>query len=119
MSKWTRYMDMHSGGDLKLDWKSIYIEAPEDEADIIFEQLFDRDPYNITCLCCGPDYEVNERDSLAQATGFERNCLYVDGKYYERKGDSYREYYTLDEYKKQTDILILTKEDIKQKLAKT
>jgi len=80
-------MDMHSGGGQKLEWSCIYIEAPEAEARVIFQNAFGRDPDNVTCNCCGQDYSVTESFSLAQATGFERNCRVLktprlpDGRY--------------------------------------
>lgn len=69
--------DMSSGGDQKLAWSHIYIEAPEDEAKVIFERLFDRDPENITCQCCGPDYSINEETDLYEGTAYERGCAFV------------------------------------------
>lgn len=59
---WTKFFDMSSGGSEKLDAGVIWIEASEDEAIPIFEQIFDRDPYNVTCACCGSDYSVYETD---------------------------------------------------------
>lgn len=69
---WTRFYDMHSGGDQKLDWPIIFIEAPEQEAKIIFENRFDRDPNNVTCNCCGNDYSISESESLLEATDYDR-----------------------------------------------
>jgi len=38
---WTRFMDMHSGGRLKEDpYQFILIEAPENEAKVIFYNKF-------------------------------------------------------------------------------
>ena len=31
---WTKFHDMHSGGGRKLEWESIYIEAPEGEFEV-------------------------------------------------------------------------------------
>jgi hypothetical protein len=70
---WTHFYDLHSGGDQKLDWQHIYIERPEDVAEVVFERLFNRDPYNVTCDCCGCDYSVTEHESLEEATEAERN----------------------------------------------
>lgn len=33
---WTEFWDMHSGGGQKEKWAKIYIEAPEEEARVIF-----------------------------------------------------------------------------------
>ena len=62
---WTRFSDMHSGGDQKLDWGMIVIQMPEDAAIDYFEERFGRDPMNVTCDCCGDDYSVQEFTSLA------------------------------------------------------
>jgi hypothetical protein len=71
---WTQFMDMHSGGGSKLDWNMTFIEAPQDEAEIIFQNAFDRDPNHETCDCCGNDYSIHEGVSLQQITGYHRNC---------------------------------------------
>lgn len=80
---WTQFMDMHSGGGQKLDWAYIYIEAPIDEAAVIFQNLFDRNPYRVTCTCCGDDYSLSESKTLEQATAYNRHCNYVKGGYVE------------------------------------
>jgi len=69
---WTRFMDMHSGGDQKLAWDYIYIEAPKQEAISVFELLFGRNPNNVTCNCCGDDYSITEDETLEQATEYNR-----------------------------------------------
>ena len=74
---WTRFFDMNSGGDQKLAWSHIYIEAPEDKAKGIFERLFNRDPENVTRQCCGPDYSISEEIDLQQGTAYERGCEFV------------------------------------------
>lgn len=74
MSKWTSFMDMHSGGDQKLNYGMIFIEAPEEEAKVIFQNRLGRDPENVTCDCCGEDYSTLEGDSLAEVTAYDRNC---------------------------------------------
>lgn len=84
---WTQFHDMHSGGGQKLQWAHIYIEAPEKEAAIIFQNAFGRNPHRVTCTCCGADYSLTESESLAQASGYERNCRTLatpklpDGRY--------------------------------------
>lgn len=81
---WTKFWDMSSGGSEKLDWKFIFIEAEHEEAQIIFQNKFGRNPNRVTCTCCGPDYSVDINDTLEQATAFHRNCKYAfldkDGK---------------------------------------
>jgi len=54
-------MDMHSGGDLKEKWQYIYIEAPEEEAKVIFYNRFGHNPNRVTCTCCGKDYSISSR----------------------------------------------------------
>ena len=61
---WTQFWDMHSGGSLKEQWQYIYIEAPEDEARVIFYNRFDHSPDRVTCTCCGEDYSVSEDADL-------------------------------------------------------
>lgn len=63
-NKWTVFCDMSSGGGQKLEWRKIFIEAPEKEARNIFYNRFDRYPDHVTCDCCGSDYSVNELDNL-------------------------------------------------------
>ncbi len=36
---WTEFYDMHSGGNLKTQWETIFIEAPEDEA-VKIQEIF-------------------------------------------------------------------------------
>lgn len=72
---WTKFMDMHSGGGCKFKpFEYIYVEG-KDEADClrIFEKETGRDPYHVTCDCCGEDYCVSTAETLAEATGFERH----------------------------------------------
>jgi transcription initiation factor IIE alpha subunit len=59
---WTKFFDMCSGGSEKTDWSIIYIELPEDEARVYFEDKFGLDPDNFTCSCCGRDFTVYEVD---------------------------------------------------------
>lgn len=69
---WTQFFDMHSGGGRKLEWDNIFIEASKEAAIMIFTNLFDHDPYNVTCDCCGDDYSIIEYDTLTEATSYER-----------------------------------------------
>jgi hypothetical protein len=63
---WTRFYDMHSGGIKKERWDQIYIQAPEEEAKIIFTNRFKHDPENRTCDCCGDDYSISFNKTLDQ-----------------------------------------------------
>jgi hypothetical protein len=60
---WTRFYDMSSGGFEKLDYSVVWIEAPENEACDLFEEIFGLDPHNVTCPCCGTDYWVSEKEN--------------------------------------------------------
>lgn len=101
----TRFMDMHSGGRTKLPpYEYIYIEAPEKEARIIFQNRFDRDPDHVTCQCCGNDYSVSESNSLASASAYDRGCKWdkSTNDYDPNSGKI-----DLDEYAKREDVLII------------
>jgi len=76
---WTKFWDMHSGGGTKLNWEIIYIEAPEKEAIEIFMDKFGRDPFNVTCDCCGDDYSVSSEETIEAVTAYDRKCEW-DGK---------------------------------------
>ena len=110
-------MDMHSGGGTKeKDYEYIFIEAPEDEAKIIFYNRFGHNPDRVTCTCCGSDYSITESDSIEQSTACERGCDYVDGKYIEKPNREYnknKELISLDDYLKKDEILVIYDRDIK------
>jgi hypothetical protein len=81
-SVWTSFMDMHSGGSIKIkengkDIQYIYIEGERKTAEWYFTQLFERDPDHVSCVCCGSDYSVEEYPSLEKATAYARNCLTI------------------------------------------
>lgn len=138
---WTEFWDMHSGGSQKEKWHHIYIEAPIEEAKIIFYNRFGHNPERVTCTCCGDDYSISEYESLEQATGFHRDCRYTyikDGKeipeseafirgrglqdgvwggYIEEPDTkySYKHYRTLKEYLDSGEGLAIYAKDIKSK----
>ncbi len=118
-SKWTIFWDMNSGGGQKLDWDKIYIEGPSDSARKIFQALFDRDPDNVTCDCCGNDYSIDEYDSLEQASAYHRKCMFDKkaNKWIEKPDTSYGQspsaYKTLKEYIKQDDVKVVYLKDLK------
>ena len=135
---WTQFMDMHSGGGRKTDFEYIFIEAPEDEAIKIFEDLFGQDPCDTACDCCGQNFSITEEESLEQATGYDRGCAYayldksgnkipkneawimgkgttdkVNWQGYIEEVDSesaYKKYVPLNEYLKRKDIKVFRKE---------
>lgn len=71
---WTQFWDMHSGGGLKEPYHFIFIEAPSDEAEVIFYNRFHHSPGRVSCTCCGADYSVTEYPTLGQATAYHRGC---------------------------------------------
>lgn len=68
----TSFWDMHSGGGSKEKFDKIYIEAPEDEAKIIFYNRFGHNPERVSCTCCGEDYSVSEYKTLEEASQYHR-----------------------------------------------
>lgn len=112
---WTSFWDMHSGGGQKEEWGKIFIEAPEEEAEVIFQNRFGHNPHRVTCTCCGEDYSVDESPTLEDATGYHRGCAYgEDGNGYIEKPskDSWRKYMTLEEYLATGDALAIYEKDI-------
>lgn len=111
--KWVRFMDMHSGGSCKEPpYEHIYIQAKtEDEACVIFTNIFGHPPDRIACQCCGENYSIDEHDSLSQATAYDRNCDYDRNlnKYVERlrPETTWAPYLTLDEYLAKPKVLVL------------
>jgi hypothetical protein len=114
---WTLFWDMYSGGHIKeKPYDKIYIEASQDEAEIIFYNKFGHNPHRVTCTCCGPDYSIDNSESLEEASAYHRNCRYDKkcNKYIE-EGDPEREwakYLTLSEYLKEKDILVIRENEI-------
>jgi hypothetical protein len=113
---WTHFMDMHSGGGQKLKWAHIYIEAPEDQAEVIFYNMFGRNPRHVTCNCCGEDYSVRSSKNLQQATAYYRGCKYGKKGYLEKPDEGYlREYMTLEQYLKSKDVKFIYASKVKTK----
>jgi hypothetical protein len=114
-SIWTQFWDMHSGGVSKEDFECIYIEAPKDEAEIIFYNRFGHNPNRVTCTCCGPDYSIEEGE-VDQITASHRNCKHDGKKYIEEPATRYATgtYTPLENYMKPGgSVLFIHKEDIK------
>ena len=112
---WTQFWDMHSGGGSKEPQDKIYIQAPEDEAKIIFYNLLGHNPERVSCTCCGEDYSISECESLQEATAYHRNCAYENGGYVERPNREYgnnRPLTKLEDYVKQDDVLVIYATDI-------
>lgn len=112
---WTRFMDVHSGGGLKEDFQYCLIEAPEEEAKIIFYNRFGHNPERVSCTCCGEDYSISESKSLEEATAYDRGCKWVKNKYVEEPDPetSYKEYQTVAQYLKNDDVKVIYAQDIK------
>lgn len=68
---YTLFWDMNSGGEQKEKWSKIIIEAPEEEAKIIFYNRFGHSPDRVTCTCCGEDYSTSEDDNLFQLIAYD------------------------------------------------
>lgn len=114
---WTRFMDTHSGGGQKLSHAKILIEAPEKEAEIIFQNRFNRNPNRVTCTCCGEDYSISEAETLEEVTAYDRGCCWDEIKksYVEEGGGKWNHntYITIQDYLNSGDALILRTTDIK------
>lgn len=100
---WTRFMDMHSGGGTKEPpYEYIYIEAPKDEAKVIFYNRFGHNPERVTCTCCGDDYSISSEPTLKRLTGFDRGCNALEtprdarGRYKQPDDDWWRGHYYLE-----------------------
>lgn len=115
-TKWTLFWDMHSGGGTKeKPYEKIYIEAPEDEAKVIFYNRFGHNPERVSCTCCGEDYSISESESLEQASGYHRKCAWdKETKGYVNRPNEYSDnFITVEDYSKQQDVLIIPKSEIK------
>ncbi len=141
---WTQFWDMHSGGGRKeAPYHYIYIEAPEEEAKVIFYSRFGHNPTRVSCTCCGEDYSIDSHEDLLQLTGFHRGChaietprdpktgLYknndpvIQKREYLEDGEEppegytrstlspYGKYETLEEYRARNDVLILASFEIR------
>lgn len=99
---WTQFHDMNSGGGKKEPFRHCFIEAPEEQAKVIFYNRFGHSPDRVTCTCCGPDYSLTESESLAQATGYERNCKSLetprgeDGRFQHPHDEWFKAHYYLE-----------------------
>lgn len=112
---WTRFMDMHSCGKAKVkngdvEVQYIYIEAVETEACELFKRFFERDPRSETCNCCGPDYSINEEESLEQGSAFERGCEWEGGRFVERPG-KYWTYKPLAAFVDDPSVIVIRRDE--------
>lgn len=101
---WTEFWDMHSGGGLKEPpYSQIYIEAPQEEAEIIFYNKFGHNPNRVSCTCCGEDYAVEEGESLEEITKYQREDSFSRLK---------KAKLSVKEYEKESDVLIIRSDEI-------
>lgn len=107
---WTKFWDMYSGGGAKEKWSQIYIEAPEDEARVIFYNMFDHNPDRVTCTCCGPDYSVSEEPTLEEITAYDRECKWNRDT---QKFEDTPGCLTVSEYEQMDDVRIIRSAEIK------
>ncbi len=115
---WTHFYDMHSGGGTKEgNYEHILIEAPEDEAKVIFYNRFGHSPDRISCTCCGEDYSVSEYETIEEATAYHRGAEYKNGQDGPQQGVAYswQNYKSIEEYVARADVLVVRKEEIKAK----
>lgn len=116
----TLFWDMYSGGGCKeKPYDKIIIEAPEQEAKIIFYNRFGHNPERVTCTCCGEDYSIREAPTLEQLTAFHRGCAWDKASHgYIEKVDPRKEKYggklvSLRQYLKQPNVLFIPADQIK------
>ena len=125
---WVQFMDMHSGGGNKEGpYEMIYIEAADEEsASLIFYNRFGHSPERVSCTCCGEDYSISSNKSLAQLTGYSRNCEHISGpdkehRYLEagesvprgwKRRGAYGQYSTLKAYLAQDSTLVIHNSDV-------
>jgi hypothetical protein len=108
---WTQFWDMNSGGGRKENWSQIFIEAPEEEAVSVFYSMFGHNPHRVSCTCCGPDYSIEEEETLEEATAYDRN----DTHYSSGTPISLEEYRAMDHVRIISKDII-NKEDAKRKV---
>lgn len=138
---WTQFWDMHSGGGCKEPpYEKIYIEAPQDEAELVFYNRFGHNPSRVTCTCCGEDYSMSESETLAEASAYHRGCYSFQRKTYNKDkggwdhryveepeakamkvprgyelrkaGFSSDKYMTVEQYEQQESVLVIHADDI-------
>ena len=61
---WTKFTDTFSGGNSKTPYKEIFIEASLETSKSVFIERIGRNPFHVTCACCGPDYAEWEDEDI-------------------------------------------------------
>ena len=108
---WTRFMDMYSGGGSKENgYEYIYIEAPREEAQVIFYNRFGHNPNRVSCTCCGEDYSISEEITLERASAYDRNCRWDNTL---KVFDLPSAQQTVEEYEAKDSVLIIRVANIK------
>lgn len=69
---WTLFTDIWAGGCAKEPWDSIFIQAPTPIACRVFEHVFEHNPRNSTCTCCGEDYFIGAAEEFVY-----NNALFI------------------------------------------
>jgi len=77
---WTKFYDMHSGGDAKTEWEVIVFEAKKKDAIKYANWKWGIHPDNVTCTCCGEDFSVSTYETLEQAVEFHLEWGVHEGK---------------------------------------
>lgn len=110
-----QFMDMHSGGKLKLPpYQYIYVEAPsKHEATELFTSYFGINPFNITCECCGQDFYIQDFESFDEASAYERHCEWDGEKYILESAKT-----SILEYLKKKSVLFIAYNTLKIKVSK-
>ena len=73
---WTLFLDGRSGGGVKIKkYECVCIELPISLAMVVFYRRFKRDPYHITCECCGQDFDIYEYKTKKEMKEFLVNVL--------------------------------------------
>jgi len=124
---WTLFWDMHSGGGCKEPpYEKIYIQAPQEEAEIIFYKRFGHNPHRVSCTCCGSDYSIDQYDTLEQASAYHRNCKWSDNekgyieecrytpKQLKEYGMADSKHFTVAQYIKKKNVLVIRAKNIKK-----
>lgn len=117
---YTLFMDMHSGGQAKVqngkvDVEYIIVEGDEPEAIALFQRTFNRNPLNVTCSCCGEDYSLTT-GALDQITAYHRHCDYDESVKQWVDIPRFEEYpvIVLDDFLAQDNVRVVRDEKAKQ-----
>jgi len=112
---WTLFWDMNSGGGRKEKHSLIFIEAEQEEAELVFYNRFGHNPNRVSCTCCGADYSISSHESLEQLSGFHRGCEHSKDGYVEEPGERFSqgwEYQTIEEFAASDKCLIIRSAEI-------